>query len=82
MIVTCQLRPDEIQKKVFFWMEGDPCQQPTQLNHTQMKPCIYHKNFDYFQVSAGIFAGFFIYKKCYMFPSVNHGIYTYMNYNI
>ena len=44
--------PEEIQRKVFFWMEGDPCQQPTQLNHTQMKPCVYHKEFDYFQVHS------------------------------
>ena len=43
--------PEEIQKKVFFWMESDPCQQPKQLLTTDMKPCIFHKKFDYFQGS-------------------------------
>ena len=41
----------EIQRKVFFWMGGDPCQQPKQLLTTDMKPCIFHKKFDYFQGS-------------------------------
>ena len=32
-------------------MDGDPCQQPKQLNHKDMKPCVFHKHHDYFQGS-------------------------------
>ena len=48
---STSIQPDEIQQKVFFWMESDPCQQPKQLQTTDMKPCIFHKKFDYFQGS-------------------------------
>ena len=37
--------------QVFFWMAGDPCKQPKQLNHKDMKPCVFHKHHDYFQGS-------------------------------
>ena len=32
-------------------MAGDPCKQPKQLNHKDMKPCVFHKHHDYFQGS-------------------------------
>ena len=32
-------------------MAGDPCKQPKQLNHRDMKPCVFHKHHDYFQGS-------------------------------
>ena len=37
--------------QVFKWREGDPCGQPKQLAHQDMKPCIHHEKFDYFMVS-------------------------------
>jgi len=43
--------PKDIQKQVFFWEAGDPCPQPSQLSHQDMKPCIHHQKFDYFMGS-------------------------------
>ena len=37
--------------QVFFWMAEDPCKQPRQLSHKDMKPCVFHKGHDYFQGS-------------------------------
>jgi len=51
IVNSTDIKEDEIQPKVFFWMESDPCKQPKQLSHTDMKPCVFHKNFDYFQGS-------------------------------
>ena len=36
---------------MFFWTSNDPCKQPKQLSHKDMKPCVFHKNHDYFQGS-------------------------------
>lgn len=44
------IKPDEIQKKAFFWNEGDPCPQPYQLNVSLLPPCKYLKGYDYFEV--------------------------------
>ena len=43
------MRLDVVQ--VFFWMAEDPCKQPRQLSHKDMKPCVFHKGHDYFQGS-------------------------------
>lgn len=43
--------PDAIQKNVFMWHEGDPCQQPLQLNATELEPCSYLQGYDYFSGS-------------------------------
>ena len=32
-------------------MAEDPCKQPRQLSHKDMKPCVFHKGHDYFQGS-------------------------------
>ena len=37
--------------QVFYWRDNDPCGQPRQLSHVDMKPCLHHQKFDYFQVS-------------------------------
>ncbi len=46
--------------QAFFWVEGDPCPQPKQLSHTDMKPCLIHQKFDYFQVHTAA-----VYGKAY-----------------
>uniref|UniRef100_A0A2P2I0U3 NAD(P)H oxidase (H2O2-forming) n=1 Tax=Hirondellea gigas TaxID=1518452 RepID=A0A2P2I0U3_9CRUS len=42
---------DDIQKNVFFHLDGDVCPQPLQLNATSMDPCPYLQGFDYFRDS-------------------------------
>ena len=42
---------DDIQENVFEWKAGDPCQQPLQLNASNLEHCSYLKGHDYFQVS-------------------------------
>ncbi|XP_076054875.1 dual oxidase [Oratosquilla oratoria] len=43
--------PEEIQKNVFFHLEGDPCPQLAQLGTEEMDPCNFLKGFDYFHGS-------------------------------
>jgi len=54
IVNATDIEPDEIQRNVFFWNEGDPCQQPQQLNASILEPCPFLKGYDYFEVS-GIF---------------------------
>lgn len=42
--------PEELQRDVFFFADGDPCPQPFQLNTSQLEPCSYLKGYDYFEV--------------------------------
>jgi dual oxidase len=44
------IRPGQIQEEVFFWMDGDPCAQPAQLNTSMMEPCKVLRGYDYFHV--------------------------------
>lgn len=51
MIVnSTNIDPDVIQRNVFFWVEGDPCPQPMQLNISIMEPCKVIGGYDYFEV--------------------------------
>lgn len=43
--------PDEIQRNVFKFTEGDPCPQPLQLNASLLEPCSYLQGYDYFSGS-------------------------------
>ncbi|PSN44387.1 Dual oxidase [Blattella germanica] len=58
------IKPKEIQKHVFFWVKGDPCPQPVQLNTSLLEPCRYLQGYDYFEGSelayiyACVFLGF------------------------
>lgn len=64
VVNSTDIKPDEIQKNLFFWTDGDPCPQPYQLNSTLLEPCIYLQGYDYFEGSevayiyACIFLGF------------------------
>uniref|UniRef100_A0A915CXX0 Uncharacterized protein n=1 Tax=Ditylenchus dipsaci TaxID=166011 RepID=A0A915CXX0_9BILA len=45
---TTSIENDELQKDVFFWLKGDPCPQPFQVNTTNLEPCVPFMRFDHF----------------------------------
>jgi dual oxidase len=51
IINSTSVLPGEIQESVFFWINGNPCPQPMQLNASVLEPCSFLKGFDYFEVS-------------------------------
>lgn len=51
IVNSTDIAPEDIQKDVFFWNEGNPCPQPAQLNASLLEPCSYLQGFDYFEVS-------------------------------
>lgn len=59
---STSIKPGEIQEKVFFWMDGDPCPQPMQLTAKQLEPCTFLQGYDYFEGSevAYIYACIFL----------------------
>jgi len=54
IINSTDVKPDEIQKHVFFWVKGDPCPQPVQLNTSLLEPCRHLQGYDYFEVDLGV----------------------------
>lgn len=64
IINSTDINVGDIQKGVFHWHDGDPCQQPLQLNATELEPCSYLQGYDYFSGSelafiyACVFLGF------------------------
>ncbi|XP_066998293.1 dual oxidase [Anabrus simplex] len=64
IVNSSDIPPEAIQKKVFFWKNGDPCPQPFQLNTSLLEPCKYLQGYDYFEGSelayiyACVFLGF------------------------
>ncbi|XP_069683631.1 dual oxidase [Periplaneta americana] len=64
IVNSTDIKADEIQKHVFFWVKGDPCPQPVQLNTSLLEPCKYLQGYDYFEGSelayiyACVFLGF------------------------
>lgn len=51
LYATTNITPSDVQKNLFFWLDGDPCPQPDQLNATTLEPCPFLKGYDYFQGS-------------------------------
>ena len=51
IVNASSVRPDEVQKNVFFHTAGDPCRQPKQLNASELPACEYLKGYDSFQGS-------------------------------
>ena len=49
---TTNITPSDVQDNLLFWVEGDPCPQPEQLNATTLDPCPFLKGYDYFQVGT------------------------------
>ncbi|XP_063910993.1 dual oxidase isoform X1 [Zophobas morio] len=64
IVNSTDIQPHYIQKNVFFWMKGDPCPQPMQLNASLMEPCKILNGYDYFEgnelvyIYACVFLGF------------------------
>ena len=51
IVNATSIKPDEIQKNVFFWMDSDPCPQPRQLNSSNLPECNLVQQKDSFQGS-------------------------------
>ena len=58
------IKPDEIQKHVFFWMDSDPCPQPRQLNSSNMPECNLMQQQDAFQVRNFMTFKFNVFIQC------------------
>ncbi|XP_018563303.1 dual oxidase [Anoplophora glabripennis] len=64
IINSTSIEPNAIQRNVFFWVKGDPCPQPMQLNISLMEPCKILSGYDYFEgnelvyIYACVFLGF------------------------
>ncbi|XP_055791016.1 dual oxidase 2-like [Salvelinus fontinalis] len=60
----------DIQRRVFFWKDGDPCPQPSQVTTSELHPCTNVTKLSYFD--AGSKAGFGILVIClFLFPVVS-----------
>uniref|UniRef100_A0A673ZAW2 NAD(P)H oxidase (H2O2-forming) n=1 Tax=Salmo trutta TaxID=8032 RepID=A0A673ZAW2_SALTR len=58
---------EDIQRKVFFWRDGDPCPQPSQVTTSELHPCTNATKLNYFD--DGSKAGFGISVIClFLFP--------------
>ncbi|KAM6937988.1 dual oxidase 2 [Xenentodon cancila] len=60
----------DIQKHVFFWRDGDPCPQPTQLTASMLHPCTNATKLNYFDGSTAGFAVFII--ALFLFPVASY----------
>lgn len=62
IVNSTDIGADDIQRNVFVWHTGDPCPQPMQLNASELEPCSYLKDYDYFSGSelAFIFVCLFL----------------------
>ncbi|XP_036004367.1 dual oxidase 1 [Fundulus heteroclitus] len=56
LIAVTSAEPTDLQRNVFFWMNGDPCPQPTQLDASMLHPCSNVTKLDYFDGSQAGFA--------------------------
>ncbi|XP_038562804.1 dual oxidase 1 isoform X2 [Micropterus salmoides] len=69
LVAVTSAEATEIQKNVFFWKDGDPCPQPTQLNASMLHPCTNATKLNYFDGSK---AGFGISViVLFLFPVVS-----------
>uniref|UniRef100_A0A4W5KEV4 Uncharacterized protein n=1 Tax=Hucho hucho TaxID=62062 RepID=A0A4W5KEV4_9TELE len=58
---------EDIQRRVFFWKDGDPCPQPSQVTASELHPCTNATKLNYFD--DGSKAGFGILVIClFLFP--------------
>ncbi|XP_041034593.1 dual oxidase 1-like isoform X1 [Carcharodon carcharias] len=63
LLATTSAGPQDIQRHVFFWEDGDPCAQPKQLNDSDLEPCVKVSTMHYFQGSGAGF-GILIVALC------------------
>ncbi|XP_046466415.1 dual oxidase isoform X1 [Neodiprion pinetum] len=64
VVNTTSIPPEAVQRRLFTWMENDPCPQPFQLNSSILESCMPLQRYDYFEGSelvyiyACVFLGF------------------------
>ncbi|XP_035521216.1 dual oxidase 1 [Morone saxatilis] len=68
LIAVTNAEATDIQNSVFFWSDGDPCPQPTQLNASMLHPCTNATKLNYFDGSKAGFGIFII--VLFLFPVV------------
>ncbi|XP_028263680.1 dual oxidase 2 isoform X2 [Parambassis ranga] len=69
LIAVTSAEDTDLQNNVFFWQDGDPCPQPTQLNASMLQPCTNATKLNYFDGSE---AGFGIcIVALFLFPVVS-----------
>uniref|UniRef100_A0AAY4B5T7 NAD(P)H oxidase (H2O2-forming) n=1 Tax=Denticeps clupeoides TaxID=299321 RepID=A0AAY4B5T7_9TELE len=56
ILASTKAEPGDVQKKVFFWRNGDPCPQPQQIKASDLHPCTKATSLDFFD--NGSKAGF------------------------
>nr|XP_019934398.1 PREDICTED: dual oxidase 1 [Paralichthys olivaceus] len=69
LIAVTAAEAADIQADVFFWKDGDPCPQPTQLNASMLYPCSNATKLHYFHGSKAGFGIFII--VLFLFPVVS-----------
>ncbi|XP_053175774.1 dual oxidase 1 [Scomber japonicus] len=69
LIAVTSAEATDIQNNVFFWTDGDPCPQPTQLNASMLHPCTNATKLNYFDGSKAGFGIFII--VLFLFPVVS-----------
>ncbi|XP_062245894.1 dual oxidase 1 [Platichthys flesus] len=69
LIAVTTAEAADIQANVFFWSDGDPCPQPTQLNASMLYPCSNATKLHYFDGSKAGFGIFII--VLFLFPVVS-----------
>ncbi|XP_069018991.1 dual oxidase 2 [Embiotoca jacksoni] len=69
LIAVTSAEATDIQNNVFFWRDGDPCPQPTQLNASMLPPCTNVTTLNYFDGSEAGFGIFII--VLVLFPVVS-----------
>ncbi|KAM9351638.1 dual oxidase 2 [Symphorus nematophorus] len=66
LVAVTSAEAADIQNNVFFWGDGDPCAQPTQLNASMLHPCTNATRLNYFDGSKAGFGIFII--VLFLFP--------------
>uniref|UniRef100_A0A3B4WR07 NAD(P)H oxidase (H2O2-forming) n=1 Tax=Seriola lalandi dorsalis TaxID=1841481 RepID=A0A3B4WR07_SERLL len=69
LVAVTSAEATDIQNNVFFWKDGDPCPQPTQLNASMLYPCTNATKLNYFDGSKAGFGIFII--VLFLFPVVS-----------
>ncbi|XP_013876952.1 dual oxidase 1 [Austrofundulus limnaeus] len=70
LIAVTSAESADVQKNVFFWRDGDPCPQPTQLNASLLQPCTNATKLNYFDGSRAGYSIFII--TLLLFPVLSY----------
>ncbi|KAF7658751.1 hypothetical protein LDENG_00008450 [Lucifuga dentata] len=69
LVAVTSAEASDIQNNVFFWKDGDPCPQPTQVNASMLHPCTNATKLNYFDGSKAGFGIFIV--VLFLFPLVS-----------